>query len=144
MALEGDIRTALLTLSAVTALVGTGAAARIRPYKLEQSDDWTAASIVVEVDNRDHLNDLSGTSARAMVDVNLSCRAMTRSAANALAAAVRLNGTDPGTGLHGYDGAAFSSWLEDDTASILHFDDGSDRDWQTVEMSFKMTHAEVA
>ena len=145
MALEGDIRTALLAMNAVTTLVGTGDAARIRPYKLEESDDRTKENIVVEVDTRDHLNNLLGQGGLVLAEVNISCRAMTRTLANGLAEAVRVNDKDPGTGLAGYGGSgtAFHAWLEDETASILRWDDGSDKDWHTVEQSYRMQYTET-
>lgn len=149
MSLEGDIRTALLDMSAVTALVGTGSSARIRPYKFEESDDTTREHILIEIDTEGRENDLTGRAGLGtglvLSSVNISCRAMTRTLANALAEAVRINGETPGTGLAGYGGSgtAFHSWLEDETPSILPFGDKSDREWHTVEMSFTMQYTET-
>ncbi len=146
MALEGDIRTALLGMSAVTALVGSDSdSARIRPYSLDQSDDRTEEHIIIEVDRKDYLNDLTGRAGLSMSDVNISCRAMTRTKANALASAVRWNGTDPGTGLAGYGGSgtAFDAVLEDEVTSEAPFDDGSERVWQTVEQSYLVIDTET-
>lgn len=145
MSLEGDIRTALLAMNAVTALVGTGDAARIRPYRLEESDDKLEEHIIIEVDDDDHLNDLSGAGGRVMSTVNVSCRAMTDEEARALAAAVRVNGTTPGTGLgpYGGSGTAFDSWLDSEASSVLPFDDGSNRAWYAVDQSYTVTATET-
>lgn len=145
MSIEGDLRTALLAMNAVTALVGTGDSARIRPYKLEESDDPEEEHIIIEVDDEDHLNALDAKGGRIMATVNISCRAMTIAEARALAEAVRMNGTSPGTGLgpYGGSGAAFDSWLDSEAVSVLSFDDGSDRAWYTVEQSYTVTATET-
>jgi hypothetical protein len=88
MSLEGDIRTALLDMSAVTTLVGTGDSARIRPYVLDDSDDKTEEHIVVEVDREEKANDLSGVGGLEFATVTLSCRAITAAQADALVAEV--------------------------------------------------------
>lgn len=145
MSLEGDIRTALLAMDAVTALVGTSHSARIRPYKLDEGDDNTEEHIVIEVDSDDHLNDLTGRGGMVISDVNISCRAMTDEDARALAAAVRVNGTEPGTGLAGYGGSgtAFDAVLEDTASSEMPFDDGSDRAWYVVDQSYLVIDTET-
>lgn len=146
MNVEDEIRKALLDMSAVTDLTGSDSTtARIRPYKLAESDDKTEEHIVIDVDSEVRENDLDGLGGLPLCDVTVSCRAMTRSAANALAEAVRTNGTNPGTGLAGYGGSGteFDSWLEDETPSVLRWDDGSDRKWHTVEMSFKVQYTET-
>ena len=102
MTVAGDLRTLLLTFSAVTDLVGTGDTARIRPERLHQDDDDTEEAIIVQVDNIEHLNDLTGKGGRIFAYVTLVCRASTQALAEALAEAVRTNDTDPGTGLAGY------------------------------------------
>jgi hypothetical protein len=147
MSLEGDIRTALLTMSEVTALVGTGDSARIRPEQLASIDARTEEHIIIEVDDQPRENTLDGTNGCFVnPSVNLSCRAMTRKAARALAAAVKLNGTDPGTGLafYGGSGTAFSSWVEDETPSTITWKDGSkERIWYTVELSLRVQYTEA-
>jgi hypothetical protein len=146
MSLEGDIRTALLNMSAVTALVGTGSAARIRPYMLDDRDDKKLQHVIVEVDTQRPQNCLLGTGGLTYADVNISCRAMTPTLAEALAVAVKRNGTSPGTGLAGYGspggGQAFDAVLEDETAGRTLWGDGSQRAWYTVEQSYVMSFTE--
>lgn len=144
MSLEGDIRTALLSMSAVTALVGTGSSARIRPYMLDDRDDKTEEHIIVEVDTQRPQNDITGTGGLTYADVNISCRAITPTQARALAVAVKRNGTDPGTGLAGYGGSAtdFHAVLETETTGRALWGDGSQRAWYTVEQSYTMSFAE--
>jgi len=146
MSIEGDLRTALLTLGAVTALTGSNATtARIRPYKLDRQDDRTEEHIIIEVDAAPRENDLTGTAGLVAASVTISCRAMTRTAANALAEAVRLNGTDPGTGLAGWGGSAtaFDAWLEDSAPTTLLWEDASEKKWNVVDMRFIVQYSEV-
>lgn len=145
MSLEADIRTALLGMSAVTALVGTGSSARIRPYMLDDRDDKTEEHIIVEVDLAEPANDLMGKGGLTFADVNISCRAMTPALAAALATAVKRNGTNPGTGLAGYSGSSttFDAWLDGEVTSKVFWDDGSQRAWYTVEQSYRMVYTEA-
>jgi len=146
MSLEGDIRTALLAMDAVTALTGSAArSARIRSYVLETIDDRTEEHIIIEVDGKPRDNMLGGDGALVLADVNLSCRALTRTKANALAEAVKINGTDPGTGFawYGGSGTAFHCWLDSEVPSRIGWQDGSkERVWHTVELALKCQYAE--
>ena len=144
MSLEGDIRTALLNMSAVTALVGTGSAARIRPYMLDDRDDKTEEHVIIEVDSQSPQNDLTGTGGLTYAEVNISCRAITPTQARALAVAVKRNGTDPGTGLAGYGGSgtSFDAVLEDEVSGRTLWNDGSQRAWHTVEQTYVMSFTE--
>lgn len=145
MSVEADLRTVLLTLNAVTALTGTGAAARIRPDKLHQDDNADEEHIIIEIDNEEHLNDLTGRGGRIMADVTLRCLAKTKAEARALAEAVKLNGTNPGTGLAGYEGTVngktFDVWVEDEQATIDLAEDGSDRAWYAIYLTCRATWA---
>lgn len=143
MSLDGDIRTALLAMSAVTDLVGTGDSARIRPFMLDDRDDKAEEHIIIDVDTQRPQNDLDGVGGLTYADVNISCRAMTPTLARALAVAVKRNGTSPGTGLAGYSGAAFDAVLEDEVASRTLWADGSQRAWFTVEQSYTMSFTEA-
>ena len=146
MSLEADIRSALLEMSAVTALTGSDATtARIRSDKLDPSDDRTEEHIIIEVDSETTENTLEGVGGLPLCEVNISCRAMTRKAADALAAAVRVNGTNPGTGLAGYGGSGteFHSWLVSRTRTTTRWDDKSDRKWHSVEMDFRVQYSET-
>lgn len=147
MSIEADIRTLLLTFNAVTALVGTSYSARIRPYRLQQDDDETSEHIVIEVDNVDHLNTLDGLGGRVYADVTLRCIAPTLTRANALAEAVRVNGTNPGTGMAGYTGTVnghtFDSVLENETANFVPSDDARDEGYYSVLCSYTVTVAET-
>jgi hypothetical protein len=132
-------------MSAVTALVGTGDAARIRPYQLDDRDNKLEEHIIVEVDVEEPQNDITGIGGLTFADVNISCRAITLAEAKALAVAVKRNGTNPGTGLAGYGGSgtAFDSWLEDEVTGKTLWDDGSQRTWYTVEQSYRMCFTEA-
>jgi len=142
MSLEGDIRTALLNMSAVTALVGTDDDALIRPYMLDDRDNKEAAHIIVEVDQDRPQNDLTGVGGLTYSDVNISCRATSPGDARSLADAVKRNGTSPGTGLAGYSGT-FDAVLESETPTITRRGDNSQRSWFSVELSFVMSQTEA-
>lgn len=145
MSLEGDIRTALLDMSDVTALVGTGNSARIRPRELAAIDDRQEEHIIIEVDSQPRENSLDGEEAFITADVNLSLRAMTLAGVKALASAVKTNGTTPGTGLawYGGSGTAFHAWLEDEVPSKIRWGDDGKRVWHTIEQSYKMQYTEA-
>jgi len=136
--LEESLRTLLKTFDAVTALVGGATAPRIRPDRLDESD--TLPAIIIEVDDEEQLNDLSGTGGLVRAPVNLVCRAATKAAARLLARAVRTNNTDPGTGLAGYSGAAgeqtIHAVLDDETPSYTPAGDGRDDGHYDVNLDF--------
>ena len=148
MSVEGDLRTLLLTFTPVTALVGTGDSARIRPDKLAQGDDDSLQSIIIEVDSEQPQNMLDGTSLRRYADVTLVCQARTKAQARALALAIKLNGTDPGTGLAGYGGTVnsvrYDAWLDDEQTSYASVDEESDEAYYYVFSNYKITWAEAA
>jgi len=136
--IEESLRRLLITFDAVTAIVGSGSAARIRPDRLHESD--TLPAVVIEVDDEDHANDLDGLGGLVHAAVNVKCRAATKSRARALAAAVARNGTSPGTGLAGYSGAAgdqtIDGILEHETTSYHDDDDGDDQGYYDVDCEY--------
>lgn len=146
VSIEQDLRTLLLTFSAVTAYTGTGASARIRPDKLHQSDDETAAHVIIEVDSENPLNTLDGLGGRVYARVTLRSRSRVKSTARALAEAIRTNGTDPGTGLAGYNGTVNShtldAVLDGMQTSFTQDDDGSDNGYYDVFSTYICTWAE--
>ena len=115
MGLAEDIRSALLTFGAVTALVGTGSSSRIYPDAFDENE-VTMPAILVEVDSDDPQNDLSGRGGLRIGMVTITCRAATRQGSVALADAVLGNGMNPQTGLRAYAG---SSWDVDTVNSIV-------------------------
>lgn len=147
--IEASIRAKLLTLSAVTALVGSGAAARIRPYKLWQKDDVSGdGALIVRVNREEPQNDLTYRGGLVRGDVSIVACAETIEAARALAAAVRSNNTDAGTGLAGSD------WeLADVTVqSCLHtfnepdfipYSDDSDEGYFVVDSHYELMYEET-
>lgn len=145
MSIESDLRTVLLTFDAVTALVGTGAAARIRPYALDERDSKTGQAIIIEVDTAEHANDLAGKGGMVTATVTLSCRAVTLTQARALAEAVRTNSTNPGTGLAGYseDDPCIEAVLETESVGITPWDDGSTRAWFVVAQEYTIYTTET-
>jgi len=104
---KSDIRSLLLTFSAVTDLVVD----RIRPDQRDPGDVDQAA-IVIEVTDGEQFNDLSGEGGLCRLEVLFRCVSPDAIEASALGEALRLNGTDPGTGLDGWNGVAGSGHLQ--------------------------------
>jgi len=134
----------LKSLTAVTAIIGTGNAARIRPDRLDQGE--TLPAILMQVDETPQ-NDLDGLGGLVYADVTLTCRANTKTAARALAEAIRLNGTNPGTGLAGYHGTVasvtFDATLESTITAFTSKADGSEAGWYDAIATYIVSHAEV-
>jgi len=143
MGLMADVRAALLAMDAVTALVGTGATARIRPFTLDESDDLSESHIVIDIDSETPQNDISGVGGLVYASVTVSCRALRLQDANALAQAVRVNGTDPGTGLAGITAATFDAVLDSTATGITWYGDHSQRKWHDVAQDYTMSFSET-
>ena len=141
---ETLLRRALLTMDAVTTIVGTGANAKIRADHVDPDDK--PPYIIIEVDQDVPDTDLDGIGGLVHSDVNLVCRAATSEAAWTLSEAVRTNGTDPGTGLAGYtgtvEGDASDCILEQRARASVPRKDGSNRRWYDVNMTLTAIHAE--
>ncbi len=147
MSVEDDLRTFLLTLGTVTSKVGTGDDARIRPDVLWEDDDDTQEAIVIEIDNEDPTNCLNGKGGRRYADVTLRCRARTKAKARALSKAVRVNGTNPGTGMAGMtqtiNGTVYDAVLEDEQTIATPVSEGSDQYFWDVFSNYKVTWMET-
>lgn len=138
-----DIRTALLAMDTVTALVGTGASARIRPYKFDQSDDLSESHIVIDINSQRRENSVDGLGGLVYASVSISCRDRDSVEAETLAEAVRVNGTDPGTGLAGITAASFDAVLESETPGTTWYGDNSARIWYEVTQEYEMSYSET-
>lgn len=124
MSIESDIRAALLTMDAVTALVGSGASARIYPDSWPETATWPA--VLIELDIEEPANTLDGKGGLVFADVTITSRATTRLGSRALAEAIRVNGTNPGTGLAGYSGE-FKSVLDATETADVPYEEASDQ-----------------
>jgi hypothetical protein len=140
MSIESDIVTALRAMSAVTALVGTSSSARIDVDVFGEKTTYPA--ILLEVDTEEPANSLDGKGGLVFADVTLTCRATTRLASRALAEAVRLNGTSPGTGLAGYSASAFDAVLTDSQTAVVPYDEGSDRHYYDTVQTYLVSWTE--
>ena len=145
--IEEDIRTALLAMTAVADFNGSGSADEmvIRYGYLEEDDDTTDPHIVIDIDNDTPQNSLDGLGGLRFAEVTITCRATTMARAKALAEAVRVNGTNPGTGLAGYSGSGttFDSWLEDEVRAVEPYDDNSGRWWHAVIQTYTVNYSET-
>ena len=140
--IEDDLRSLLLTFDAVTALVGS----RIRPDQLGQGDELPA--IVIELPDEEHHNDLSGVGGLASATVLITGISEDKTEARAIIEAVRINGTDPGTGLAGFTGGAGDGFIQ---AAVLERtrqrrvaeDDGSDDGWFEITAQYEIWYEET-
>lgn len=147
---ETNLRTLLLTFSGVTALTGTGDAARIRPDRLHKKDviPDEGGGVIIEVDNERPQNSIDGLGGLVYADVNIICRAREKEIARTLAEAIRTNDTNPGTGLAGYTGtpvggSKIDAVLEDMTTVFIPEVDGGDEGWYDVFCSYIVSFNEV-
>ena len=142
-----SIRAALAAMSAVADYNGSGSADEmvIRFGYLEEDDTITDPHIVIDIDSDTPQNDIEGHGGLRFADVTVTCRATTMNASKGLAEAVRVNGTNPGTGLAGYGGSGttFDAWLEDETRGIEAYDDNSGRFWHVVVQSYTVCYSET-
>jgi hypothetical protein len=150
--IEQALCTLLKTFGAVTAIVGTGADARIRPFRLDQGDiddnGGVRDSIVIRPVHEDHLNDLSGVGGLVKSRIQVIAISEVPINARTLAEAVRVNGTDPGTGLAGYDGAPDSVTIQSAMLDAKDFaeapyDDDSDRSFFAVISNYIVEYNET-
>ncbi len=128
-----DLKAALLTMPAVTALVGSvSATARVW-------NSWQRVNaypcIVMDIDREVEQNDLSGLPDLIVAEVTITCRDNTHDGSDALQQAVRNNGTNPGTGLAGYSGT-FQAILDDTVHAEVPKNDGSGAHWYDHVMTF--------
>ena len=147
MSIEEDIRTALLAMDAVAEFNGSGSGDTIviRPDYLEEDDTSTTPHIVLDIDRDTPQNDISGVGGLRYVEVTITCRATTKADSKSLAEAVRVNGTNPGTGLAGYGGSgtSFDAVLMDEVRAVESFDDNSGRWWHVAVQSYVASYTET-
>jgi hypothetical protein len=133
-----SIASVLQSFPAVVALVGGPAAPRIWNGKVGAE---VYPAILFDVDTADQENDLDGLSGLVFADVAVTCRGNTSAEREALAEAVRTNGTAPGTGLAGYSGA-FDAWLDARVDVATPRQDGSGLVWYDRVLHFTVSWSE--
>jgi hypothetical protein len=123
--IEQVLRDRLLQLAAVTAIVGSGDAARIRAGELLEGD--TLPAITIEVDSEDHeeSQDLSGVGGWVTAEILITCHAVKYLAARQLHLAVLYNGTDPGTGLRNWSTSSVEVSAMNATRRMVSLNDGA-------------------
>lgn len=90
----------LLTYSALTALVGTRIYPDVLPQQSDEEDQSeTLPAVVIDVMDETPQNSLDGGDGMVVSNIGVRCFALTKALARQVAEAVRVNGTDPGTGL---------------------------------------------
>lgn len=139
--IEDDIRTYLLTQSAITALVGadaTGAPARISPH--DRREGVTADSIVYSRTSTDHFQNLIAAQGYATAHIEFDCISTSYAGAKTLGETLRSK-------LHGFRGAAgsvtiYGSILEDDYESFDEPADGSAKGLYHVIQGYAIQYTE--
>ena len=144
-----SLRVALLAMAAVDSLIESDGS-RIRPRLPQDLAIPAGGVVIIELDGNDgRTNDLQGRGGLPYHDVNILVRAPQGEDARALAEAIRVNGTDPGTGLAGYSDTPIDVLIDATLASTtgpteVTRDDGSARPFWDVNMLFEVSHNEVA
>ena len=117
------LRSLLLTLSPVTALVGSGANARIW-------NEWARTSglpcIILDIDIEHLQNDLAGRSTGTVAEITITCRGGTHEQSDAVSDAVKA--------IAGHDGE-FSLVFDDIVHASTPRDDGTSGRWYDHIMS---------
>jgi len=146
--IEDVVRDFLLTRTAVTAIVAkhpTAGDPCIRPDTLHEKDQLPA--IVITVEEEDYHNDLSAKSGLARAMLTISCLAATRRDSRLLAEAVRVNGTNPGTGLAGFKGLAgglqIHAQLNGSQTAFVAQGDKSDQGWYATDAAYEVDYPET-
>jgi len=146
--IEDGLVTLLKTFDAVTALVGSGDAARIRPDRLHEDDPPDQTLLILSVEAEEAYSDLAGETGLVKATVVLTCIDRSKATARALAEAIRTNDTNPGTGLSGYSGTAGSEgqidayWIRNDLEYVAE-DDGSDEGWYLVHAEYSIHYEQT-
>ncbi len=143
-----SIIAALKAMTSVTDLVGAGNDARIVAWLKQDVGIPENGTIAVELDSTEHKNDLLGQGGLEYHDVNILVRSTTVAGARILAEAIRVNGTDPGTGLAGYSDTPIDVLIDAtliDTTGPTPFsrDDGSANEYYDINMTFEVSQNEV-
>lgn len=140
MNIFSQVKSALLAMPAVTAIVGaSSSSARIWNSWQRVTGANAYPCVVLDIDSEEEQNDLLARPGLVIASVTITCRDNTHDGSDALQAAVRSNGTSPGTGLAGYTGS-FDAILESTAHSETPKDDGSTGHWYDHIMTFTMLY----
>lgn len=122
------VKTKILTLSAVTAITSV-----IRPHQLDQRDlSATTPAVLINLDKEDAFTDqnIMGTTDLIRATILVSAVSTKLVTAWSLSNAIKLNGTNPGTGLKGCQVRSgslyFDAMWEETTWDEMPAIDGSD------------------
>jgi len=147
VAIEADLRTVLLTYSALTALVGTRIHPDVLPQQSDEEDNSeTLPAVVIDVMDETPQNTLDGGDGMVVANVGVRCFALTKALARQVAEAIRVNGTDPGTGLAAHTGYADGGFdgIHIRTEFDVHpLDDGQDRVFYEVSGMYQLTFSQT-
>ena len=141
--IESEIRSKLLTLPAVTALVGSGDAARIRAGELAQKDTLPAVTIELETELHDS-EDLTGSGGLISAMLVVSSHAEKYSQARQLCQAIAYGGTDPSTGLSNWstDDDSIQCLIESTARRLVALNDAADGRKNVFETRYRVTYRE--
>lgn len=158
MEVEEMIRAQLLAFGAVTDLVGD----RVYPDVIPQLTDaerelmrgegvYLRPTIVIDMIDETPQNTLDGGDGMVIATVSVRCVAQTKKTARKVSQAVRVNGTNPGSGLAGFNGLTDIS-AEKQQISAVHirnefaaepWPDGNDEYLFEVASIYEVTYYQV-
>lgn len=140
--IHDDLRAFLLTLSAVTDVVGS---TKVRPDVAEQDDE--PPYIVIQTRRIDHANSLDGLGGLAKATIEIHCVSLSAVERWEMVEDVRINDTNPGTGLAGYSGTAgtreIEAHLTDTVSGFNPATDGSEKDVYYCVSTYIVEYAEA-
>lgn len=145
MTIEEAVRATILTFSAVTAITTT-----VRADELLQSDIPPRSgdlAILIGGVKENFKNFIDGTCDLVAVTMIVSAVGRNKADARALSEAIRINGTDPGTGLAGIrvttGDLPFMAMLEERTHDLVYDQDGSETGLHTWDSIYVVTYHET-
>ena len=135
--LEHALRTLITGLSAFAAITPAPA---VRPYKLSQADFKAGTSplgVIISSQEEEHQVSLEGLGGGVSAKASVYAVAETFEAAWSLAETIRLNGTNPGTGLAGFKGTVAGLAIQmisvdKTTKGFIAYEDGGDEGYYSV------------
>lgn len=141
--LETALRTKILALDAVSALTTT-----VRWDKLDEDDDLkTVSAVVISVEQEEPYNDLAGVGGLVKATVRISSLSESKARARSIAEAIRINGSNPGTGLAGFSGVSngveMDCILQRNELGFFPYIDDSDDGFYFVDSIYQVDYGET-
>lgn len=140
--IEQLIRDKLKTLGQVTAIVGTGDAARIRAGELDQGETRPAITIELDEETRDESMSLDGSGGWITAEIVISSHADNYQVGRQLVNAIAYNGTDPSTGLSNWSTSSVECSLISTRRRMVPLNDGANGKRSIFRTRYRVVYRE--